>query len=235
MVVRVISSLDSPFAIPETFSCVFRKANKICVCSPWIEKSFIYLMKETVAPNTYLNFLIKTPEEHDRTFRAIEALETESREMRWKVNIVCTPNLHAKFIVVNDVDIFFGSSNATNSGLYYNNEVLLAFSDMPEISDQFVKVFENIKRQRCNHSWELVRDFHGPSADRRLVEVTVSYLGERAHTETRIPLLVSELQRHGYYFNRAKEGVQEMLKHGVLYSPREGFVKLVPKFELSPY
>lgn len=189
-------------------------------------------MKRTVPSGACLNFLIKTPIEHDRTFRAMEVLEAESRGMRWKLDIVCVPNLHAKFTVVNDRDVFFGSPNATSSGLYHNSEVLVAFRSVPTIADHFRRIFERIKRQACNHHWELVRDFHGASVDRRLVEITVKYFRKRANKEVRIPFLISEFQRHGLHFSMAKEGFQELLKRGIVYRPREDFVKLVPKYEL---
>lgn len=188
-------------------------------------------MKETVPSGACLNFLIKTPVQHDKTFRAIEVLEAESRVMQWKCNIVCVPNLHAKFTIINDRDLFFGSPNATTGGLYHNKEVLVAFYAMPTIADHFRRIFEGISRQAYNQHWELVRDFHGASVERRLSEITVRYFRRIGNKEVRIPFLISEFQRYGFDFGTAKEGLQELLKYGILYNPREGFVKLVPKYE----
>lgn len=229
--IKVVSSLDSHFAIAEAFSDVFRDAHEIRICQPWFEAAFLYIMKRTVPSNASLSILVRAPEEHDKTFRAIEALETEGRKKSWKTDVVCVPNLHSKFTVVNNRHVLIGSPNATNYGLYHNHEILVAFSDMPTIANRFREIFEYTRRQEYNHHWELVKNFHGASGNRRLVEATLRSFRKIANREMRIPSLISELQRHGVPFRKAKEGFQQMLNHGVLYSPREGFVRLVPKYE----
>jgi len=188
-------------------------------------------MKRVAPPNASISILVRTPEEHDKTFRAIEALEIEGRKKSWKTDVVCVPNLHSKFTVVNNKHVLIGSPNATNYGLYHNSEILVAFRDMPIIANRFVEIFERTKSQNYNYHWELIRNFHGTSGNRRLVEVTLRSFRKTANREMRIPSLISELRRHGVSFRKAKEGFQQMLNHGVLYSPREGFVRLVPKYE----
>lgn len=188
-------------------------------------------MKRVAPPNASINILVRTPEEHDKTFRAIEALEIEGKKKSWKTDVVCVPNLHSKFTVVNNKHVLIGSSNATNYGLYHNNEILVAFRDMPTIANRFMDIFERTRSQKYNYHWELVKKFHGTSANRKLVEIALRYFRKTANREIRISSLISELQRHDISFRKAKEGFQQMLNNGVLYSPREGFVRLVPKYE----
>jgi len=228
--IEVISSLDSPFAVSEAYRHGLRNSQRVCLSSPWLEKSFLSIMRETIPSGASLDLLIKRPEEYDRTYRAIEALDIVSNEMRWDVSVVCVPSLHAKFTIVDDKNVLFGSVNATNGGLYDNIEILTAFYEQPNIADCFIKVFETIKRYSQNQSWELVRGFHGKSIDRVTIEIARRYFREEPNSEVRVDIFVSYLQRHGFSFIRAKEGLQEMLKHGVLYSPRDGYIKLVPKY-----
>lgn len=225
--IRVISSLDSSFAIGDAYKTGFRNANDVCISSPWIENAFIDLMRETVPSGAQIDLLVKTPDMYDRTFRTIEALDALKREMDWKVNATCVPYLHAKFTILNDRDVLFGSANATNNGLFYNNEIMVAFYDMPILSNQFLDIFESIKKQRHNHPWEIVRDFHGSSPDKRIVEITHRYLQQ--HGETRKASLAKILQEQGYSFLNAKVGIQKMLNQGIVYEPRIDFIKLVNK------
>lgn len=230
--IRVISSLDSHLAIAEAFRRGFENAHKIHMVYPWYGTCVVHLMKRTVPAGAELNILVRTPEPFDNTYRAMEALEAESREMQWRFNAVCVPNLHGKFSIINDEDVLFGSVNPTNSGIYFNTEVLGGFYDMPDVAERFLKISKTIRRQEGNVRWELFTDYHGFSVDRKLIEITVRCLGKKPHKEARIPLLISEYERQGYSFTRAKEGFQEMEKYGFIYTTTDGFVKLNPKYEI---
>lgn len=231
--IKVVSSLDSPFAIADTLRQGFKNAEEVCISSPWTETPFIHLLRNTVPKGICQRWVIKTPSAYDKTYRAMEALEAVSKEMKWKPDLVCAPYLHAKFFIVyrpKDTTVYFGSANPTINGLYHSNEVLVAFHKIPMMANCFRRIFEAIRKQRCNLPWELVRDFHGTSRNRTLMEITLRFFRERAYKEARISALVVYLQNNGFNFNRAKEGVQAMLNSGALYCPRDGFVKLIPKY-----
>jgi HKD family nuclease len=229
--IRVVSSLDSPLAIAETLRLELRDAHDICIASPWLQSCAVHLLKTTVPNGAKLDMLIGKPKLYDSTYRALEALDSLSVEMQWKFNCVLMPTLHAKFHTVDYKNVFVGSANVTNGGLYENKEVLVCFHDMPNIVDRFTKIFEIFREQPSNIRWELFRDYHGSSVDRKLVEMTLTYLRRNRYREVRIPVLISEYIRQGYGFNRAKEGFQAMEKNGFIYTTTDGFAKLNPKYE----
>jgi phosphatidylserine/phosphatidylglycerophosphate/cardiolipin synthase-like enzyme len=229
--IRVVSSLDSPLAIAEAFRLELRDAHDVCIASPWLQNCAVHLLKRTVSKGAKLDMLIGKPKIHDSTYRALEALDSLSEEMRWRFNCVLMPTLHAKFHTVDHKDVLVGSPNVTNGGLYENNEVMVCFHDMPNIVDRFTKIFEIFREQPGNIGWELFRDFHGSSVDRRLVEITLAYMRRIRDREVKIPLLISEYRRQGYSFDRAKEGFLEMEKSGFIYTTSDGFAILNPKYE----
>lgn len=229
--IEIVSSLDSPFMIPETYSRGLECAQSVRVCSPWVEKPFVHLMKRAIQRGASVDFLIKRPDDADATFRAIEALEVDGKESQWDIDVLCVPYLHAKFTIVDEKSVFFGSANATNGGLYNNVEVLAAFHDMPSVAHRFVQIFESMKKQNRCLSWELVRDFHGSSVNRSLVESAIGYLKRLPNKDSHVAVLNLHLRQHGFDFQSAKEGIEQMLRYGYLYSPRDDYVKLVPKYE----
>lgn len=229
--VEIVSSLDSPFVIPETYSDGLRHAQSVCVCSPWVEKPFVHLMKKAIPKGASVDFLIRRPDDADTTFLAMEALESDGKESQWKIDVLCVPYLHAKFVIVDGKSIFFGSANATNGGLYNNVEVLAAFRDMPFVADRFVQIFERMKKQTQNLPWELVRDFHGSTLNRTLVESAIGYLKQMPNKDSHVAFLNLHLRGRGFDFHSAKAGIEQMLRYGYLYSPREDYVRLVPKYE----
>ena len=228
--IRVVSSLDSPLAIAETLRLELRDAHDICIASPWLQNCAVHLLKETVSKGARLDMLIREPKLYDSTYRALEALDSLSVEMRWRFNCMLMPTLHAKFHTVDKKDVLVGSPNITNGGLYENKEVLICFHDMPDIVERFTRIFERFREQESNERWELFRDFHGSSVDRKLVKITLTYLRRNQYGEAKIPLLISEYRRKGFSFSRAKAGFQEMERNGFIYTTTDGFVKLNPKY-----
>ena len=229
--IRVVSSLDSPLAIAETLHLELRDAYDLCIASPWLQNCALHLIKSTVSKGAKLDLLIAKPKLYDSTYRALEALDRLSTEMQWKFNCVLMPALHAKFLKVDNKDVIVGSANGTNGGLYENNEVLVCFHDMPNIVERFTQIFEILKEQPANIRWELFRDYHGSSVDKRLVEITMAYLQRNRYREIKIPFLIQEFRRQGYSYGRAKEGFQIMEKNGFVYTTSDGFVRLNPKYE----
>jgi hypothetical protein len=229
--IQIVSSLDSPFVIPETYSRGMRYAQSVRICSPWVEKPFVHLMKGAIQKGASVDFLIKRPDNVDATFRAMEALEANGRESQWNIDVLCVPYLHAKFAIVDEKSVFFGSANATNGGLYNNVEVLAVFHDMPSVAGRFLQIFDNMKKQNQSLRWELVRDFHGSTVDRTLVEFVMRYLKQLPDKESHVAILNMHLRKHGFDFNLAKEGIEQMLRQGYLYNPHEDYVKLIPKYE----
>jgi phosphatidylserine/phosphatidylglycerophosphate/cardiolipin synthase-like enzyme len=229
--IEVVSSLDSPLAIAETFRQEFKDGHHICIASPWLQNCAIHFMKTIVPKGAKLDVLIAKPKLHDSTYRALEALDSLSNEMQWRFNCVLMPTLHAKFHTIDYKDVLVGSANITNGGLYENNEVLVCFHDMPNIVERFTKIFETFKEQPANIRWELFRDYHGSSVDKRLVEITMTYLQRNQYREVRIPYLIQEYRRQGYSYGRAKEGFLNMEKNGFVYKTSDGFVRLNPKYE----
>ena len=222
--IKVVSPLNSPFALAATLEAGLRGANVIQICSPWIERSFVDLIRRTVPKRAHLDILIRTPEYNDKTFRSLETFDLLRREMGWSGTSTCVPYLHAKFTVVNCRDVFFGSANATSNGLFYNNEVMMVFYNMPDLASRFVNIFECVRGQKHNLRWELARDFHGPSIEGRPAAIVMQYLEERR--EVRKDTLVKVLEGHRYDFRTAKEVVQRMLCQGILYEPRSDYVRL---------
>ena len=229
--IRVVSSLDSPLAIAETFNSEFRDAHRICITSPWLQSCAVHLLKRTAPKGAEIDILVGKPKPYDSTYRAIETLDAVSNEMKWDFSCVLAPMLHAKFFTINNEVALVGSANATNGGLYENKEILVGFYDMPTVVERFTKIFEIFRRQTGNERWELFRDYHGLSVDRKLVEITLTYLRRNRYGEVKIPLLISEYRRQGYGFSRAKEGFQEMERNGLIYTTSDGFVRVNPKYE----
>lgn len=165
--IRLVSSLDSPFAIIDTFKSGLEKSQIVRVCYPWFEKPFSDLVRRVVPKGTHLDVLTKIPYNQDKTFRSLQAFDTMRKHVMWQSTSTCVPYLHAKFAVVDDRHVFFGSANATNGSLFYSNEVMVTFCDMPELTNRFVALFERIRKQEHNLRWELIRDFHGPSIEKK--------------------------------------------------------------------
>jgi phosphatidylserine/phosphatidylglycerophosphate/cardiolipin synthase-like enzyme len=225
---EVISTVNAPFSISQALRNGFRHAQKLCVCSPWGGKAFVDLMIQSLPSGCSLNFISQTPKEHDLTFRTLEALENESKKMRWEFEAMCNPYLHCKFYVVDDRDVFFTTANATSGGLYNNIEIMVIARGMPLIADSFSKIFETIWNQRQNQPWEFVRDFSGTSVNRMLVERTRRFLIQKGDSEIHVSELNCYLRKYLFgSWERAKEAIEEMCNAGILYEPCSGYVKLV--------
>jgi hypothetical protein len=59
----------------------------------------------------------------------------------------------------------------------------------------------------------------------------LAYMRRNSEREVRIPLLISEYERQGYSFARAKQGFLEMERNGFIYTTSDGFAILNPKYE----
>jgi hypothetical protein len=74
--------------------------------------------------------------------------------------------------------------------------------------------------------------FHFPEAKNLpLLSARALYLRRLPNNESHLAILNSHLRKHGFDFDLAKEGIEQMLRNGYLYSPREDYVKLVQKYE----
>ena len=78
---------------------------------------------------------------------------------------------------------------------------------------------------------ETCERFHGSSVNRRLLESAIEYMRQLPNKESHLSFLNSHLRRHGFDSDLAKEGIEQMLRYDYLYSMREDYVKLVPKYE----
>jgi len=228
--IQIVSSLDSEFAIAETIGKKLRGASKLYICSPWIERSFVHFMQMTVPRHANVNMLIRTPEEHNRTFKAVEALESISKKMSWQLDIMCVPELHAKFMIINNTDVLFGTLNATNSGLFHNFEVLVAFNDMPTITEQFLKIYKKFRAHEHNLHWNLVKEFHGPTIDRKAAYIIIRYLQQRPYLEAPLHSLALQLRKNGYGRSRAESKIKELYQLGVIIITNDGRAKLNEKY-----
>jgi hypothetical protein len=226
----VVSSLDSSFAIEKLVRDHFSRAkDTLSICVPWFDKGFVSLMMRTVPPDVSVNVMTKIPQENDKTFCAARALETEGR---WKTDIVCAPWLHAKFYIVDSKDVIFGSANGTGNGFYYNNEVLVGVSDAPEVAVKFLKIFNEIKSQPQNLKWSIVREYSGCSSystpQLRIMKLVEEFFRKNSNAEIQLPLLVRFVQNSGYEFEITKQTIQEMVRFGTLYMPRDSYVRHTP-------
>lgn len=225
---QIVSSLDSPFAIENLINTALHKAkDSVEICVPWLEKGFVSLLKRIVSPSVAFNLLVKTPQENDKTFCAVQTLEEESSH---KTDIVCVPWLHAKFLIVDSRDVILGSANATSNAFYYNNEVLVSFNDLPEVAARFSQIFNQIKSQPSNLKWNIAKEYAGCSfystPQLRIMKLAKRFFRENGNSEIPLSLLVRFVQNNGYGFEIVKMTIQEMIKQGLLYEPHLGYIKL---------
>ncbi len=226
--IQVVSSLDSPFSIENLIRTELCKAkDTVEICVPWLEKGFISLLRSTLPSGLAISLLTKIPKENDRTFCALQALEEESR---WYTDVICTPWLHAKFLIVDSRDVIFGSANATSNGFYYNNEVLANFSDIPEVAARFQQIFNQIRSQPTNIKWNIVKEYSGCSCystpQMRIMQLVKLFFRKNSNSEVPLSSLVRFVQNNGYDFEVAKSTIQEMIRNGSLYQPRDNHIKL---------
>lgn len=249
--IKVVSSLDSHFAVAETFRNELINANKICMCYPWYGSSFVHLMKTSIPKGAFIDLLTRTPSSHDGTFRALEALEAVSREMQWKLSIICVPNLHAKFAIINNEDVLFGTANPTSSGTYYNVETLMGFYKMPNITKRFWDMFECIKRQEQNQRWEEI-PLHTPNSNypnyaytkrstvrpsnklldpqdfqKKIAEKAIGYFLKNGNNAVHKWKLYNYLKRSGIDDYYARNTIQNLILDGILYEPKRDMIRLV--------
>lgn len=225
--IEIVSSLDSSFAIADALGGAFQGVDKACICYPWIDPSFVHFLKSKLRSGAELNVVAKMPTANDNTFRALEKLEATSHQMRWNLNTVLLPHLHGKFSILDDHDILIGSCNGTNYGIFNNVEILVRIQNEPTVTSRCMEIFESLTEHATGYRWEHVKDYHGSSIERRLVDITTRYLKNQPNREARLPLLIKVYEKHGFSHSQAIEGYQKMLSEGIVYSPREGIVRLV--------
>lgn len=249
--IKVVSSLDSHFAVAETFRSELMNGNKICLCYPWYGSSFAHLMKTSIPKGASIDLLAKTPDSYDGTLRALEALEAESKDMRWKLRIVCVPNLHAKFAIINNQDVLFGTANPTSSGTYFNIEAMIGFYNMPSITDRFLKIFKCIKRQKHNQRWDeipvralnshytsyertkcgTVRTSNGlfnpQDVQKKIAEKAIGYFLKNSNNAVHKWKLCNYLKRSGFDGYNVRNTIQNLILDGILYEPKRDMVRLV--------
>jgi len=224
---QIVSSLDSPFVIEDMIKTELTKAkDTVEICVPWLEKGFVSILRSTLPSGLAVSLLTKIPQESDKTFCALQALE---RESSWCTDIMCTPWLHAKFIIVDSRDVLFGSANATSNGFYYNNEILANFTDVPDIAARFQQIFSQIRNQPSNLEWNMVKDYSGcayySAPQIRIMQLVKSFFRRNGNSEISLSLLVRFVQNNGYGFEAAKSTIQDMIRNGLLYEPHNDHIK----------
>ncbi|MDQ7056482.1 MAG: DUF87 domain-containing protein [Persephonella sp.] len=132
---------------------LFSQAQKsIKISSPWI-KSEVF---EKLLPqkNVNLEVILRDSEIEDLLITDIDVL---SIIQQLKGKILLNPDVHSKFVIVDDKKAVVGSANITKSGLYQNRNIETAvfIEDEKEIQ-KLISQFESIKEKSVNLSENIV-------------------------------------------------------------------------------
>lgn len=75
-------------------------------------------------------------------------------------SVMCKLYLHAKFIIIDNRIVLWGSVNPTSSGIYDNDEVIYV-SQKPSHVTRHQEIFDELWYDPRNTSWEKVQQYFG--------------------------------------------------------------------------
>lgn len=226
--VRIVTSLDGPYKIPDVMKDNVRVAQKyLLISAPWVSKTFIDSLRDLVAKDVSIYVLTRLPEKGDwnldRSFFAIDSLLEVAEGKGWKVSVKCNPCIHAKFIVIDDATCLFTTSNPTDSGMYYNHEILIVLKHpyVRKYSEFFFKVWERLE----NVSWEQVRRFYGyktvdsRSVRKEIAEKIISFCMANGNSKVLKWKVCKEIQKLGFDEHDIITVAKDLVNDGILYEP----------------
>jgi phosphatidylserine/phosphatidylglycerophosphate/cardiolipin synthase-like enzyme len=222
---RIVTSLDGPFAISDAIRNTIGTAQKyLLISAPWLSKGFVDSLRNFSNNGILINTLTRMPEKTDYSFHAVDSMVNIADFEGWKVNVKCNPYVHAKFIVVDGKTCVFGTSNPTDSGIYYNHEILVILKH-PVYVDKISEFFQKVWERPENISFEQVKRFHGyKTIDNRTIRKEIAerivgiFIG---NGNSKIPKwkVSKEVQKFGYSENEVISVAKDLVNDGVLYEP----------------
>ncbi len=126
--------------------------NSIKISSPWIKSE---VFKELLPEKSIdLEVVVRDSELEDFLITDVEVLSTIQQ---LKGKIFLNPDIHSKFVIIDDTKAVVGSANITKSGLYQdgNIETAVFIEDKKQIQ-KLISQFESIKEKSVNLSEEIV-------------------------------------------------------------------------------
>ncbi len=230
--VRLVTSLDGPYAISDCFRSSFGAVkSRLLICTPWEDKSFIDSMRSIVPNGVEIFYLTKLPDKKDRSFDTVESLLEVADAKGWKPNIRCSPKLHEKFFIIDENICISGSVNATNAGVYYNHEHLIVGSQtswVKEFSTHFFKLWNQLD----NIPWQNVRMFHGNgrigfySNKSDIAERILGFFRGNGNIATLRWKVCKDIVSLGYMESDVIAVIRNLVQDGILYEPKLDFIQL---------
>jgi hypothetical protein len=167
----------------------------------------------------------------DYSFHAVNSLFEVAENKGWKVTVKCNPNIHVKFIVIDDSTCLFTTSNPTDAGIYYNIEamVILRQSHAKTFSELFFKAWERAE----NVNFEHLRTFHGYDAigirsdAKDIAEKAVSFCMKNGNCKIPKWQVCKEITRLGFDENAVITVLRNLVRDGVLYEPDDNHYHIV--------
>lgn len=235
---RVVSSTDHPFAIIDTFRQYLPETREsLLVCTPYVSKDFFDMVR-TLPNKATVKLLTRVPNAKerymfDRTCRAIESFIQIANSLGLELSIMCKPNLHAKFIVVDERIVLSGSVNPTSSGMRDNDEILYVFGNSRDVK-RHVEIFCQLWNCPRNTAWKNVQIYHGYNGynDLKLVykkiaDAVIGFFHTNINESVRKSTLCEQIARRGFSKDYVIETVKKLKKDGILFEPKRDMLKLV--------
>lgn len=222
----IVTSLDGSYAISDAFKRILRTAKeRLLMAAPWWGKGFVDLLRNLHLNGIAMNAVAQSPEKVDRTVYAVDSMHAIANAEGWDLTFKFNPNLHAKFIVVDNTSFILGSSNYTDSGIYYNYEMLYISKRPAEVKQQ-IGNFNKLWAKPENVSYQQIKIFHGlqtgdvNSYYKRIAERAIGLFNENGNTKTLKCKVSKELQtRVPCSENDAITVLRNLVKDGILYEP----------------
>ena len=231
--VKVLSSTDNPYVISDALRKALRKTKKsLLICAPWFGKIFVDLVRNLVPKGVVIKLLAKRPSEIDRTHIALDTFTQIGNSDGYKINIKCKSYLHAKFMVIDDTVVLSGSFNPTDSGIYYNDELLYVITN-PEHIEHHVRIFDRLWKDPRNTSWQKFQQYTGLDGftgdyylRKTIAERIERHFDENGNREVKKSLLAGHIARQGFDKDLVIGIIKNLKDDGVLYEPRDDFLKM---------
>lgn len=229
---RIVSSTDHHFAIKDTFRKYLPDTKEsLLICTPYVSKDFFDMIR-TLPNGTTVKLLTRKPNEKDgymfgKTCRAIESLTQIANSLGLKLNVMCKPNLHAKFIAIDKRIILSGSVNPTSSGMYDNDEILYVFTNPRDVK-RHVKIFDKLWNCPRNTTWQDLQHYFGHkgygnrnSTRKAIAEAVIAYFSLNGNRPEVKSVLCQRMAKQGFNKDSVIEVVRELRRIGTLYEPNQ--------------
>lgn len=233
----IVSSTDHPFAIKDTFRKYLPDAKEsLLICTPYISKDFFDMIR-TLPCGVDTKLLTRKPDAKEgymfgRTCRAIESLTQIANSLGLELSIMCKPNLHAKFIIIDKRIVLAGSVNPTSSGMYDNDEILYVFRNSRNV-ERHIQIFYKLWNCPRNTTWKNVQIYHRYSGynnyhnvHKKIAESVFGFFHMNDNQPVRKSVLCKNIARQGFNKNFVIDVVKELTRIGKLYEPKLDWLKL---------